>query len=183
MIETSMLPHVTLLFVLAAGAPEGVGKVTWGMTLGQVAQQYDVQLRDGDHVRQTTIAGLRAGVAYKFDASGKLWSVQTQLDTDPQPTQRDYQTLHALLRAKYGEPETSEEQWTDDPYVPYQHDIEYSLRQGNVRYVAVWTTPQTRVALELQGKESRASLTLTYWHAATWHAQQQTAMKSALDDL
>lgn len=113
---------------------------------------------------QTDISGLEAIAVFSF-LDDKLASgayTFTAEHEDPLDYLRDFRTLRDLLVEKYGAYTDEQVEWLDRTFEGDEASYGRAIAAGHLRMQAIWSRPDTDIALLIQGEGGKVRLVLRY---------------------
>lgn len=140
----------------------------WGMSKKQVKKSEKSTFVDEDASRifyKGKVGNMNALIHYNF-VDNKLWQAtylfeETYLNADNYV--RDYKNLLGKLRAKYGEPIHDKSIWSSDSAKRnWGNNPGMGVETGNLKMVASWDLPDSKIHVLLHGENFEATLGIQY---------------------
>lgn len=160
-----------LLLILALSVPalaqRDFRNADWGMTRKQVKKTESgkpIRSEKSQLAYETDISGLKAIAVYRFlddKLAGGAYTFTAEHD-DPLDYLRDFRTLRDLLVEKYGDYTDEQVEWLDPAFQGAEADYGRAIAAGHLRMQAIWSRPDTDVALTIQGQDGKVRLVLRY---------------------
>lgn len=140
--------------------------MTWGMSMADVARVNPKSLvRDADSISYKTTVGGEDATALLSFVDNKLSRVLYILhaehaNTGPYPS--DFDEIDSLLKDKYGNPDISGPEWTDDLYKNDRSQWGMAVATGRMQMRSEWQTQRTKITHLLTGDNYTVSHYIGY---------------------
>ena len=155
------------LTILAKGQIYDFRETTWGMSKEQVKATED---RKADYEENAMLfykVKIFGGSCYCFysfleDTLYNGGYVFTEEHANKNLYINDYIEFKGILTKEYGKPTMDEINWKNDLYKDDKSEWGMAISVGDLEYWALWETPNSKIALILDGNNYEISLILTY---------------------
>lgn len=162
-------------------------KTTWGMSkeavetteIGKILYDTEEML-----VYEGSIAGLDCEIIY-ISTEGKLVRAKyliTEEHSNKNMYISDYDNLKEKLIRKYGQPISDTHYWSRDLYKDDPQYWGFAVSIGDLRYFAMWETPQTSITLALHGDNYDITLAIEYRSQELTELEEREKEKRLLED-
>ena len=136
---------------------------------------------------ETKLADVSVSVVYRFEDDKLMratyigrqdyYHAENYLD--------DYAKFKRLLTAKYGNPTTDKEYWSDNVYRKSgkRRDLAMALKIGHLSLHSIWHTADTEIGLSVFGKEYEVSFGVFYESKEFRHLADRISKRQEAADL